>query len=241
MRLSTSKPDMSGKRKIQDYAVARLPAHQCQPRFARVRSHDVDVVVSQQLTHAQLFGAIVLDDEQALAAGRREILDARQRVGERLGRRGFRDEREGAAGEAMLPGLVGRDELHRNVSCQRVLLELVEHRPAEHVRKKDVERHGGREELFGERQRLISTVRHEDLETGTARDVDEEPGIVRVVLDDEQRQVPWDHFVAVVENHLRRALDANGRRRGSRRPPDPPIHPTAGGRRAAVPERAGTA
>ncbi len=35
---------------------------------------------------------------------------------------------------------------------QRILLELAEHRPAEHVGQEDVERHRGRLELLGEIQ-----------------------------------------------------------------------------------------
>ena len=59
---------------------------------------------------------------------------------------------KGAVGQAVLALLVERDDLHRNVPRERIELELVEHRPAEHVGQEDVERDGGGPELARQRQ-----------------------------------------------------------------------------------------
>ncbi len=51
---------------------------------------DVDVVVAEQLADAQLFGGIVLDDEQALATRPRVFPDAFERDVQAFGARGLR-------------------------------------------------------------------------------------------------------------------------------------------------------
>ena len=51
---------------------------------------------------------------------------------------------EGAVRQAVLAFFFQRDDLHRDVPRGRVELELVEHRPAEHVGQEDVERDGRR-------------------------------------------------------------------------------------------------
>ena len=54
--------------------------------------------------------------------------------------------------EPVLALFLQRDDLHRDVARGRVELELVEHRPAEHVGQEDIERDRGRAELPGQRQ-----------------------------------------------------------------------------------------
>ena len=52
-------------------------------------------------------------------------------------------------GQAVLALVFERDDLHRNVPRGRVELEVVEHRPAEHVGQEDVQRDGGRDGTGG--------------------------------------------------------------------------------------------
>ena len=80
-----------------------------------------------------MFREIVFHDQEALAARRRVFLDPGQRRLQALRGRRLRHEREGAAGEAVLPVFVERQHLHRDVPCRRIVLELAEHGPAEHV------------------------------------------------------------------------------------------------------------
>ena len=104
--------------------------------------------------------------------------------GRRLG-----DERESAAREAVLAVLVERDDLHRDVPGQRVLLELAQHGPAQHVGQEDVERDRGRLVLLGELERVGAAHRHQHLEALVAREIDQHARIVRIVLDDQQDRV----------------------------------------------------
>ena len=84
---------------------------------------------------------VVLDDEQAPdAAASTIVLDAVERRLE-VGRRRRLDEvGERAVRQAVLPLFLDREHLHRDVARRRIELEVVEHRPAEHVGQEDVER-----------------------------------------------------------------------------------------------------
>ena len=141
MRSSTSKPDMSGRRRSRPRSRTAARAGSAPRR--RCRHDDLDVVVAEQFADAQLFGGVVLDDQQAFAARLRVILDPRKAASS-LRASSVGDERESAACEAVLPILVEGDDLHRDMTGKRVLLELAEHIPAQHVRQEHIERYRGR-------------------------------------------------------------------------------------------------
>ena len=86
----------------------------------------------------------------------------------------------------MLAVFVERDDLHRNVPGQRIVLELAQHGPAQHVRQEHVERNRGRLELLGEFERLGAARRDQHLEALVASQIDQDPRIMRIVLDDQQ-------------------------------------------------------
>ena len=52
----------------------------------------------------------------------------------------------------MLPVLIQCQHLNRNVTHGRILLEMVEHGPAQHVRQENIERYGSWMELPGQLQ-----------------------------------------------------------------------------------------
>ena len=189
IRSSTSKPDMSGSRRsstTQSQGCSRSAVSAPAPVPV---DDDLDVVVAEQLADAHLLGGIVLDDQQALAPRLRVVLDARQRRLEAFGRRRLGHEGEGAAREPVLAVLVERDDLHRDVARERVLLELAQHRPAEHVGQEHVERDRGRLVLLGELERLGAAHGDQHLEALVAGQIHEDAGIVRIVLDDQQDAV----------------------------------------------------
>ena len=165
-------PRHVGQPQVEHHAVERLLGQRGQRRRAGVGDHDVDVVVAEQLRDAQLLGGVVLDDQQPLAPRRRVGLDARERRLQPFGGRRLGDERERAARQAVLPVLVQRHDLHRDVPRVGVLLQLAEHRPAEHVGQEDVERDGRRLELARQRQRLGAAHRHQHLEALVVGQVD---------------------------------------------------------------------
>ena len=137
-----------------------------------------------------LLGGVVLDDQQPLARAAavkslmRSNAASRPSVVARLDQ-----ERERAVLEAVLALLLDRDDLHRDVARRRIVLELVEHRPAEHVGQEDVERDRGRLVLARERQRLRAALGDQHLEAVVARQARAARGVVRIVLDDQQHAV----------------------------------------------------
>ena len=102
----------------------------------------------------------------------------------------------------MLAVFVERDDLHRNVPRQRVVLQLAQHGPAQHVRQEDVERHRRRLELFCELQRLGAAGGDQDLEALVAGEVDQHPRIMRIVLDDQENRVARFEIEPVVRQLL---------------------------------------
>ena len=188
-RSSTSKPDMSGSRRsstTQSHGSCRS----IDKRFrAGAGGHDLDVVVAEQLGDAHLLGLVVLHDQQRLRRGLAYSLMRDKAAFDALGGGRLGDERERAARQTVLAILVERDDLHRDVPRQRVLLELAEHGPAEHVGQEHVERHRGRLILLGEIERIGAAHRHQHLEALVAREIDHDARIVRVVLDDQQDRV----------------------------------------------------
>ena len=120
----------------------------------------------------------------------------------------------------VLAVLVERDDLHRDVPGQRVVLELAQHGPAQHVRQEHVERHGGRLELLGQIERLGAAVGNQDLETLVAGEIDQNPRVMRVVLDDQENRIARLEVEAVVGKLFDDALLRRGlqhRRRTVRR------------------------
>ena len=106
-----------------------------------------------------------------------------------FGRGRLGDEREGAARQRVLAILVERDDLHRDVARQRVLLELAEHGPTQHVGQEHVERHRGRLVLLGQIERVGAARRDQHLEALVAGEVEDDARIMRIVLDDQQDAV----------------------------------------------------
>ena len=166
----------------------------------RCRRYDLDVVVTEQFADAHLLGVIVLDDQQAFTPRPRIFLDPRDRRLHAFGRRRLGHERERAARQRVLAILVERDDLHRNVPGQRILLELAQHGPAEHVGQEHVERHGSRLELLGEFKRIDAAHRDQHLEAAVAREIHDDAGVVRVVLDDQQDAVAGNDVQPVVRD-----------------------------------------
>ena len=162
--------------------------------------------MAEQFADAHLLDLIVLDDQQALAPRLGKLLDARERVVDAFARRRLVDESEGAARQAMLAIFVERDDLHRNMPGERVLLELAEHVPAQHVGQEHVERYRGRLILLGEIERIVAAHRQQCLEALVAREIDQDAGVMRIVLDDQQDGVAGLDVHPVVGDRLDGAL-----------------------------------
>ena len=175
-----------GQPQIQHDAVAWLAPQRRECAGAGIGGDDLDVVVAEQFGDAHLLGGIVLDDQQALAARLGVFLDLRQRRADAFGRGRLVDEGKRAARQRVLAVFVERDDLHRNVPGQRIVLELAQHGPAQHVRQEHVERNRRGLELLGEFQRLGAATGDQHLETLVAGEIDQHPRVMRIVLDDQE-------------------------------------------------------
>ena len=133
---------------------------------------------------------------------RDEGLDAIEGALQILGRRGLDQVGKGSVGEAVLLLLLDRDDLHRNVARFGLELEVVQHGPAEHVGQKDIERDDRRSILAGKSQRFVAARRHESLEALVARQTQQHPRVVRIVLDDERGGIAGRDVVAVVRESV---------------------------------------
>ncbi len=82
------------------------------------------------------------------------------------------------------------------------MLQLAQHRPAEHVGQEDIERHRGGLELLGEIKGFRAARRDQDLEPLVASQVDQDARIMRIVLDDQKNCIPGFEIQPVVRQLL---------------------------------------
>src|SRR5262249_11686664 len=156
-------------------------------------------------------------DEQALATRRCIALDPRDRGFETLRGRRLAQERERASREPVLTIFVERDDLHRDVPRFRILLQLVEDGPAEHIRQEHIDRHRSGPLLPRYRTRIDATSRHDDFESCVAGAVDDDACVMRIVLDDEERWIAGLDVFAVVLDDFDCTLRSAGGREGDHR------------------------
>jgi hypothetical protein len=174
-----------GQPQVKHDAIGRVVAQDLERRRARSDRLHVDIVMRHQLGDAELFGQIIFDHEQAFPAWLHEILDAGQCRLQVFGPRRFDHEREGAARQPVLAILVEREYLNRNVPRHRVLLELAQNGPAEHVGQEHIERNRGRSVFTGERERIGASGRDQDLQSSIVGEIRKYPSVMRIVLDDQ--------------------------------------------------------
>ena len=174
-----------GQPQIEHHAIV-IAFRKRQKRVAAGVDHvDIDVLVAQQFARAELFGRIVFDDQQPLAARLRVLADPREGGIEILGGRRLGDKSECAARQAVMPVFIERKHLHGNVAGRGVLLEMIQHRPAEHVGQEHIERDCGRIDTRAPATSASAPVlRNQDLESLVAREIAEHASIVRIVFDD---------------------------------------------------------
>ena len=172
-----------------------------------------------QVRHRGELRDVVFDDEDVARGGVGEAEQIVEGLRQRVFARRLLEVRERAGVERVLPLLFAGDDVHRDRLRRRIVLELVEQRPAVDVGKPDVERDRVGDELARERDARRRRVRrHEPLEAAVAREPEQDAREGRVVLDDEHDAVLRPHVVAVVVD--RAARDDRRRRRGARRDGD---------------------
>ena len=195
---SNSKPVMSGSRRSSTTQSNDAVEHRFKASAPVAAVQHLDVVVSEQLDDGLPLDVVVLDDQQPFGARGGEVLDAVESRFQALGRGRLDEVGEGAVRQAVLALLFQRDDLHRDVARGRVELELVEHGPAEHVGQEDIERDGRGAELPGQGKTDRALGGDDAFEALVARQTQQDAGVVRIVLDDQQHQVAVLDGIAVV-------------------------------------------
>ena len=140
----------------------------------------------EQLDDRLALDVVVLDDQEALGARGGEVPEALEGRLDALGGRRLDEVGKRAAGEDGLALFVDRDDLHGDVPRGRVELEVVQHGPAEHIGQVDVQGDGIGAELPGKGEARRAPGGHDHLEARVAGQAQDDPRLVRVVLDDEQ-------------------------------------------------------
>ena len=194
---------MSGSRRSTTQQSNGCPSQHVERLGAGADRRDLDVVV--QPAARRCSGARCRCPRRRAAAScaaRRRILIRSNACSRSSVVRRLDEVRERAVRQAVLPLLLDREHLHRDVARRRIELQVVEHRPAEHVGQEDVERDGGRQVLARQRQRRLAAVGDDALEALVAREAEQDARVVRVVVDDEQDVVASLDVVAVVGDGL---------------------------------------
>ena len=153
---ATSKPAHVRQAQIQHAAVKRPVQQHLQRLGAGADGRDLDVIMAQQFHDAFAFHFVVLHHQQPFDARSDECLDAVETLFQAL-RRGRLD-RVGkrAVRQAMLALLLHGNDLHGNMAGGGIQFQIVQHRPAEHVRQENVEGDGRRQILPRQRQRRVA-------------------------------------------------------------------------------------
>ena len=144
----------------------------------------------------------------------RKPLSSAERLVERLLVDRLLQERERAQPQAAAAlGLVDGDDVHRDVAGARVVLEPVEDRPAVDVRQPMSSVMASGLNFAGQRQARVAAQGHHALEALLARQIQQDAGERRVVLDDQQHAVAGLDRGAVVLDLIlaisERRLDAD--------------------------------
>ena len=139
---------------------------------------------------------------KSLGTRRGELLESVEGDFQAVGGRLLDEIRERTMRQAVLPLLFQGDDLHRDVTRYGIELELIEHRPAEHVGQEDVERDRRRLVLTGKRKRRRSAGTDDALETLVTRQAEQDARVVHVVLDDQKNRVAFLDDVPIVLDGL---------------------------------------
>src|SRR5262249_53887501 len=157
-------------------------AHGGERLGASADGSDLHIGVAEELPYAQLFGRVVFDHEQPAYMRCGEALETLERVLEALGSHALGDERKGAALESVLTLVLDGEDLYRDMARLGVAFQLIEYRPAQHVRQEHIERDGGRWVLANQCQSVGTGARQQYLKAAATGQVDQEAGGVRIVL-----------------------------------------------------------
>ena len=147
----------------------------------------------------ELLGWIVLHDQQTLAARTGILLDLPQRFHDLRGVVGFVTNEKRAARQSMMPVFIQGEHLHGDMARARILLQVVEHGPTQHVGEEDVERNGSGMIFAGQGEGLRAIIATRTLKPLSWQDR-KDARIVRIVFDDQQHGIVGLQIRSIVGN-----------------------------------------
>ena len=100
----------------------------------------------------------------------------------------------------MLFVVVQRHDLHGDVTRRRILLELAQHRPAQHVGQEHVQRDRCRRIIFRERESFRAAHCDDHLESRIPGKIGHDTRIMRIILDDQQHGIAGHDLRPVIED-----------------------------------------
>src|SRR5882757_3109526 len=98
--------------------------------------------MAEQRFNAETLRRIIFHDEKFLSPGSGVFADARDCGCESVCRSRLSNERERAMRQSMMPVLIKSKHLDGNVARRRILLQVIQDRPAKHIGQTYIERYG---------------------------------------------------------------------------------------------------
>ena len=117
----------------------------------------------------------------------------------------------------MMPVFIQCQHLHRDVPGRGVLFEMVQHRPAQHIGKENVERYRRWMKLSGQSQGLSPAHRYQHFESLVVRQVDQHARVVRIVFNNKQDCIVRPQVCPVVLNAFNGQLHRDRRQLAGQR------------------------
>src|ERR1700679_2924281 len=119
----------------------------------------------QQRFDTQALPRIVFDNQKLLASWGRVLADASDRGCQAFGRGRLGDKCESPMRQTVVPVFVQGKHLNRYVAGSWILLQMIQHRPAEHIGQRHIERYSCGMKLLRQRQPVGATKSNEYLES----------------------------------------------------------------------------
>src|SRR5690242_267036 len=197
-----------GQTKIEHCTIETFALERCKSRAPAIYHFNINVVMPQKSADTDLLGWIVFHDEQLFPARCGELLEAINRPAQFRRSCRFNHISKGSARQAMMPAVIHREHLHRDVASRRILLEMIQDGPPQHVRQEDIQRYGGRAKFASESKRLRSPHRDQYLEALLPGHISQQTSKKGIVFYDKQSVVTGLNTLAVIvyviDNLLRR-------------------------------------
>src|SRR5262249_41029212 len=149
-----------GQPQVDDTAVEAALVESGQGLAAGGRGRDLDVVVVQQVHDHASLDVVVLDHQQSLLVRGHVRLHAIEGTLEVLGGGRLHQVGERTPRQAVLALLLDGQHLDGDVAGGRIELQVVEHRPAQHVGQEHVQGDGGGPVLAGQSEGGLAAVGH---------------------------------------------------------------------------------